>query len=355
MEMAVSNRFRTFLDLNVKAPLVVIPVDLDLLSGSSTKCRGVVLTGRDLSGDDEHGEGKLEDNSEGRQEEEKHYRERRVGSTKGAAGGEYCTGGANPGFVERMPRPHSSSSSYSPVDERGLDLQRTPSAAAVMNELFVVDLGSLSLTTARLAHLQRDADRREAGEATKGANNGGDSAGDSGGGGSSSSNGRVAGGKEGKCDVDNDEGTQSPDREQRRREQGDQGRGDESGLEAQSAATPRLSRAGSSVDVGPGTERQGAREGWHANLYDVYNVEVRQVGVLLARRGGGHDDGERSEGWGRGSFDEGSWVAGRSGATHGRGEDAGRWLVNPFDVKVYAAVNMFDRLCMCPVRSHDSM
>lgn len=71
-------------------------------------------------------------------------------------------------------------------------------------------------------------------------------------------------------------------------------------------------------------------------MYDVYNVEVRQVGVMLARRGVDNDDSERcSGGWWRGSVDEEGWVAGRSGAAHGRGEDAGRWLVNPFDVKVY--------------------
>ena len=333
MEMAVSNRFRTFLDLNVKAPLVVIPVDLGL-PWASTKSHGAVHTERDLSGDDDRGDGIQEDKTEGRKEEEKDYQGRRGGSAKGAAGGEYCTGGTIPGSLERISRAHSSSSS-SPADEREVDLHRTPSAAAIVHELFVVDLGSLSFTTARLAHLQKDQDQREAGEGAKGANSGGGSGSGSGiGGGGSSSNSEMAGGKKGQGGVDNEESKQSPDRGQRRQEQGrDQGRGDSSGLEAQSTTTPRLSQGGSSVDVGLGAERHGAGEGWHANVYDVYNVEVRQVGVLLARRGGDGDDSERSEEWGRGSIVEGGWVAGRSGTTLGRGEDVGRWLVNPFDVR----------------------
>ena len=360
MEMAMSNRFRTFLDLNVKAPLVVIPVDLGLPSASSSKRCAVVDIERDLSGDGERGNGKQEDKAETHNEEENYFQERLGGSAERASGGGDSMDRAFAGPPERVSRSSLPSFSASPfhssAGERGVNLQKASPAAAVVNELLVVDLGSLSLTTARLAHLQRNTGRWEADEGAKTAPNGG---GGNGSGGSSSNN-DAAEGNESNDNVDS-EGYQPPRHEQRWLEQGrDQGRGDAvglGGLEGQSEATPRLCRDGSSVEVGLEAEKLGPGGGWHANLYDVYNVEIRQVGVLLARRGGDGDGGECSEGWGGGAVDEGGWVAGRaSGANYGRGGDAAeRWLVNPFDVKVFTSVYIFYRLFVFAVRSYDSV
>lgn len=114
------------------------------------------------------------------------------------------------------------------------------------------------------------------------------------------------------------------------------GRGNEwelaSGSSTDTSNTARRRRARASSDVAA-----PVIEGWHANFYDVYNIGVGRVGVLLARShdvGFGGDGVEGLLGGKSGSNDTGVLtgdggedVVNRDGVTR-------RWLVCPFDVKV---------------------
>lgn len=150
-------------------------------------------------------------------------------------------------------------------------------ATDVAREALVVDLGRIGVATARLAHLRsQKRDRQE----------------------SASSSG--AGGSE-----------RDTDRGRNDHAESSRGRG---------GPTPwRMTRALSSSSVGTGAEGSGRR--WHANFYDVYNIEVSQVGVRLRRE----------------YIARGNGVA-RGSETPTRNDDRGGrapgWLVNPFDVKV---------------------
>lgn len=340
----MSDRFRTFLDLHVKAPLLVIPVDLSLPTASSNAHGGGVefevergvLPGAGAVHDDHQREGDThEEEKESRQEQVRRAERRRGGTAQTAsaaateAAATTVTGAADrvcgatrgsSGAVDSSSRlAFSSCSSFSPSprDEHGLQRrrqQKTSSTAVVATELLVVDLGSVSLTTARLAHLRRDTDRRDptAAAATTAS--------------SSSVSSDFFGESDDSPGSDGVRSHAASDREHW-------------GADVEPTAVPRRRRARASSDVG---REDGGRidgEGWHANFYDVHNIDVCQVGVLLARRDGGDGGDEGVRGRGRGwSIEEGGWVAsgGSMAVRNGRREAGRRWLIYPFDVKVWS-------------------
>lgn len=201
LEMAMSDRFLTFLDLDVKAPLLVIPVDLSGGSGG--------------------GRGPDQDKEGGAQ----------AASERGVAGEEEIHVFDEEGGEESQGRPSGG------VGKSNTPNKKAGAVAVVAREMLVVDLGSVSLTTDRLAqHFQRKADK----EGTDGFGTTTTT---------SSSNG--GGGNE---------------------------------MEVPSSSSLIQGKNGFSVPGagGGGFKRQRATgESWHAKFYDVYRVEVHRVGVLL--------------------------------------------------------------------------
>ncbi|CAM9510658.1 unnamed protein product [Pylaiella littoralis] len=301
LEMAMSNRFLTFLDLDVKAPLVVIPVDLDGGSGSgSGGCSGgragveveieaepAVDDGNEDTDEEERG-ARHEEEMEGETETDSRE-ERRNDDAQGARGGSGGGGGGR----------EATKASGVVAD--------AVAVVAPTRELLVVDLGNVSFTTSRLAQHVR---RQSNGGNYKPPPHAATAAAAAGGGGgegegvnwssSGNSNGTAGGGG---VAVAAATATEEP---RQKRVTSDEG---------------FSSGAGRGGGSGVGRKRHRvAGESWHAKFYDVYKVEVHRVGVLLlaGRADGGDGAGRRSGGGGSG----------------GGGDGGKRWLVDPFDVKM---------------------
>lgn len=371
LEMVMSDRFRIFLDLGVKAPLLVIPVDLNLgaasFSGRLTELdvddfvaggapRDVARETAFVRDDDE---GKQEEEEEAKDEGKARGPEQRHGGSDagGTAAAAAATVVDSPpelftglNIVQPLSGPSgiAGSCSSSSAGRRRRELRRTPVATvAARTELLVVDLGSVNLTTSRLAHLRQQQEEEKAGGG--GGRGGADATHTavSSNPGENKNDGSMTN-DDGNDDNSNSgmEGGAGPARGQRLGtgeggRESNRGRVELSLSSSSTTKTTRRRRGGASGDVmcrGGG----GAQEWWHANFYDVYNVEVCRAGVLLARRGVGVGGGGRGEGRGGGtkgggSIEEGDWRAACSGTALGGGDgDAAvrRWLVDPFDVKV---------------------
>lgn len=177
---------------------------------------------------------------------------------------------------------------------------------AIVAEHLVIDLGDISFSTASLARPKRDMGGRDSVAAFGAASTSTDS-----------ENGRVG-------------YFASPKH----------GRSNEwelaSEISTDTSSTTRRRRARASSDVAAPVV-----EGWHANFYDIYNIGVGRVGVLLVRShdvGFGGDDVEGLLGEKSGSNDTGVLTGdGDDDVVNGDGV-ARRWLVCPFDVKVSSPV-----------------
>lgn len=269
----MSDRLRVFLDLDVKAPLLVVPIDLATTAAAGG---GDLVVCHD-TGDD-------------------------LGAAR-------VVGGHG-----KSRRPEKS---ILPRDD-GSGSANVCAPSSTTRELLVVDLGSVSLSTSRLAHLRNtDEQQQESDErmgillsASSGSSDNGDY---------SSSSGwertplRCRTSKQGAAD---DGGCGGGDGDGRSRQ-------DSGEAVSASNATPVWMKTRASSSVGPAREATGRR--WHANFYDVYNVDVSRVGVLL-KRNADHGSSYTSGGDGR---DSRLHLGGGGG-----GMGAGGWLVDPFDVKV---------------------
>lgn len=350
LEMVMSDRFRTFLDINVKAPLVVVPIDVNLPAtarsterfGDSVKIKPALVEATDASGHSKQKENKVFQGAMKSVEGDKEDLKRRrsgtdVEATAAAVVEATVTAAAVraaaattvveiTGTAQKASgslagdSPSLASSPTGSEVERQKKINRelpprgeVPAQVAVIavaKDLLVIDLGSISLTTARLAHLRR----RESS------------------GGQENADAYTA------AEVNNAMGDEKEPPDNRG------GRGEAS---ARSAVSPmatvvqkRRGRASSDVGSGEGV----TTEGWHANFYDVYNVEVCKAGVLLERMDSGGDDVEGLGGWRpRSIVGGGAWVntAGKASSVEGRGDETRRWLIDPFDVKVSLTVDGF--------------
>lgn len=269
----MSKRLRTYLDLKVKAPLVAVSVDLNLITSddrpdnSNNSNSGSTFAGdpaaATVAGDDRHGM--------------PGYKTHKV---VGSTGGQGVVHG---------------------VRRRGW-AARTGSLVA---EHLIIDLGDISFSTASLARPKIDIGGRDS-VAVSGATLTN----------TASESGR---------------GGYFASIEHGRSNEWELASGSSIDMSNTARNTARRRRARSSSDV-----VAPVIEGWHANFYDVYNIGVDRVGVLLARS---HDDGiEGLLGGKSGSNDTGVLtgdggedVVSRDGVTR-------RWLVCPFDVKVSVSV-----------------
>ena len=297
----MSDRFLTFLDLDVKAPLLVVPVDLGGGGGGngdgSGGGRGGGRVGTSATRLDEEGGDEQTGNAESFEDAEMQQGGARDNdNVKGGGGG--GGGGGCDAVDEEAGRGRRGGGGGEARAHPVADAPAT--VASVARELLVVDLGNVSLTTVRLAqHVRRetDGDNGEpppaaAAAALAAGENDGTNTSSSGSSSSSSSNG---------------------------------GRGEAAAVPIE--APPRRKHATGEVGfVGPagsgsGKRHRGAGESWHAKFYDVYKVEVHRVGVLLLEATGNNGGGGGGGGVAAGSTADG-------------GGGGGRWLVDPFDVKV---------------------
>lgn len=262
----MSDRFLTFLDLDVKAPVLIIPVDL----GGGVKVEGVVERAlheeKQDGGEEKEQVGSVEREEEGRglatagDQEERLQRESNVDGHGDGGGGS------------------------------GRGASRA-SEGAVSRELLIVDLGSISLTTARLAQHHR----QEVGEASVDLPAVATTEDD----GTTTSNNNGSGGSSGGSDPGGLTGAVVPQQGRR-----------------QPTSDVEFAVPAGGGNGGVIKRQRIAGESWHAKFYDVYKVEVDRIGVMLLA---GCTD---SSGGGRG--------------IGGAGEEdvAKKWLVDPFDVKV---------------------
>lgn len=290
LEMVMSDRLRVFLDLDVKAPHLVIPIELATTAGDVVVSHaGDVAAASAVGG-----------HRETSQPEESPIP--RDGS--GSAGGGGIGGGGGGGRRRDHKCTPVSSSSRSPF--------------STTRELLVVDLGSVSLATSRLAYLRNTKEQQQESDERDGvllsASSGSSENGDrfsSGGWGRTPLRGlrleQVAGGSDG------------GDREDRGEK-----------VSANTTTPTGWMKARVSSSVGPAGEATGKR--WHANFYDVYNVDVSRVGVLLKRDA---DDGSSHTSGGGGGGRDKKLDLGANGI------GIGGWLVDPFDVKVGETVCSF--------------
>lgn len=291
----MSDRLRTYLDLNVKAPLLVIPVKVDLPvspppssirrreSGVRGSHKGQVIIGLEQAATDLAMEEKA------------------------------ASADLSPHPVDNVSS--SGSDSFASLEGDGgigIGIMQAEATSVVSSaakkEFLIVDLGGVSLTTARLAHLHREDDDDCSGHA------------------------------------DTTHAAIASDFRMNRIDSGDSvgededGGGDsrgprDGGNGRERTGASERSRATSDVESAPMGGAQGAREVWHANYYDVYNVEVCRAGVMLAKGRGGRDgdDGGREPAGGGGRFAGGEGIG-----------DPRTWLINPFDIKV--RLTLFDHV-----------
>ena len=276
----MAQRLRTYLDLNVKAPIVAVSVDLSPTASVDLQSSSVVVDPI-----------------------------RVVPTARGDDGAENKEDQGTP------PIPG--------VQRRGRASMYVAPVLAPAVEHLVVDLGDISLSTARLAHL-----------VTKDTGVG------------HSTGATLAAASAASVNDDVESSKASPSVIRRSHNESELG-----GLGWTVGSTPRRRRrARSASDVG---SPAGGAEGWHANFYDVYNIGIGRVGVLLARSsldaGGGDDGVDGLVRRAARSIDASTLADGGSGGGSVIGGDgAGQnWLVQPFDVKVTSSVR---RCCTRAVR-----
>lgn len=311
----MSDRFRTFLDLDVRAPLLVVPIEL----GDPASDEQVI--GRESIGGNHTEEGTEKEAYRGEEAEEgQEWRrqQQREDDLSAPARGRRR---------RRRDRKFASAHSTRPSRRR---------------ELLVVDLGSVSVTTARLAHLRRNSEQRQQ-QLTGGRE-----------GKTLSFSGDRGSSENGERPPSNDRLEQNRSRAQSRAHNYSEGIvGDGGGRRRSDSVSSDITsisrrRSRTSSSVGPTGEATGKR--WHFNFYDVFNIDVGQVGVLLKRDGysngsdGGVDGRRREEGDSiEDETDSGmtSGVPGLAvGAGAGRRAAVGVWLVDPFDIKVKAGIEI---------------